>query len=121
MKKILILTEKPSVASDIARVFKVKKSGDFYDGDKYTIIFALGHLVTLCEPEDYNKKYKFWTIKDLPIIPDEFKLKPIKETEKHFNIIKKYLKEDDYEFVVNACDAGREGELIFRFIYKLSN
>ncbi len=121
MKKILILTEKPSVASDIARVFKVKKNGDFYDGDKYTIIFALGHLVALCEPEDYNKKYKFWTIKDLPIIPDEFKLKPIKETEKHFNTIKKYLKEDDYEFVVNACDAGREGELIFRFIYKLSN
>ncbi|HRU73471.1 MAG TPA: DNA topoisomerase, partial [Caldisericia bacterium] len=120
MKKILILTEKPSVASDIARVFKVKKSGDFYENDKYTIIFALGHLVTLCEPEDYNKKYKFWTIKDLPIIPDEFKLKPIKETEKHFNTIKKYLKEDDYEFVVNACDAGREGELIFRFIYKLS-
>jgi DNA topoisomerase-3 len=121
MNKVLILTEKPSVASDIARVLKVKKSGDFYDNDKYTIIFALGHLVTLCEPEDYNKKYKFWTIKDLPIIPDEFKLKPIKETEKHFNVIKKFLKEKNYEYVVNACDAGREGELIFRFIYKLSN
>ncbi|MGB9750227.1 MAG: DNA topoisomerase 3 [Caldisericia bacterium] len=121
MKKILVLTEKPSVASDIARVLKVRKSGDFYDSDKYTIIYALGHLVTLCEPEDYNKKYKFWTIKDLPIIPDEFKLKPIKETEKHFNIIKKFLKGNNYEYVVNACDAGREGELIFRFIYKLSN
>lgn len=121
MKKILILTEKPSVANDIAKVLKVKKSGDFYDNDKYTIIFALGHLVTLCEPEDYDKKYKFWTIKDLPIIPKEFKLKPIKETEKHFNIIKKYLSEVDYEYIVNACDAGREGELIFRFIYKLSN
>lgn len=121
MSKILILTEKPSVAQDIARVLKVQKKGDFYENDKYTIIYALGHLVTLCEPEDYDKRYKYWTIKDLPIIPNEFKLKPIKETEKHFLVIKKFLKSSDYEYVVNACDAGREGELIFRFIYKLSD
>ncbi len=121
MKKVLILTEKPSVASDLAKVLKVKKSGDFYENENYLIVFALGHLVTLCEPEDYNKKYKYWTIKDLPIIPNEFKLKPIKEVEKHFLKIKDYLSKNSFEYVVNACDAGREGEIIFRFIYKLSN
>lgn len=120
MDKILILTEKPSVAEDIAKVFNAKRKGNFFESDKYTIIFALGHLVTLCEPEDYDKRYKYWTIKDLPIIPSEFKLKPIEETEDQFNFVKKFLKGDSFKFVVNACDAGREGELIFRLIYKLS-
>ncbi|MCX8094967.1 MAG: DNA topoisomerase 3 [Caldisericia bacterium] len=120
MNKILILTEKPSVAEDIAKVLNAKRKGNLFESDKYTIIFALGHLVTLCEPEDYDKKFKYWTIKDLPIIPKVFKLKPIRETEDQFDFVKKFLKSDSYDFIVNACDAGREGELIFRYIYKLS-
>lgn len=121
MKKILVITEKPSVANDIAKVLKAKKNGDFYENDKYLIVFAIGHLVTLYEPEDYDKKYRYWRIKDLPIIPNEFKLKPIKEVEKHFLKIKSLLNKNEFEYVVNACDAGREGEIIFRFIYKLSD
>lgn len=120
MSKILILTEKPSVAEDIAKVFNAKRKGNYFESDKYTIIYALGHLVTLCEPEDYDKKLKYWTIKDLPIIPKEFKLKPIEETKDRFEFVKKFLKNEKFEYIVNACDAGREGELIFRFIYKLS-
>ncbi len=120
MSKILILTEKPSVAEDIAKVFNAKRKGNYFESDKYTIIYALGHLVTLCEPEDYDKKLKYWTIKDLPIIPKEFKLKPIEETKDQFEFVKKFLKNEKFEYIVNACDAGREGELIFRFIYKLS-
>ncbi len=120
MNKVLILTEKPSVAEDIAKVFGAKRKGNYFESDKYTIIYALGHLVTLCEPEDYDKKLKYWTIKDLPIIPKEFKLKPIQETKDQFEFIKKFLKSENFEYIVNACDAGREGELIFRFIYKLS-
>jgi DNA topoisomerase-3 len=121
MDKILILTEKPSVAEDIAKVLNAKRKGNYFENEKYTIIFALGHLVTLCEPEDYEKKLKYWTIKDLPIIPKEFKLKPIEETKDQFIFIKKFIKDKSFKFVVNACDAGREGELIFRYIYKLSN
>ncbi len=120
MKKILVITEKPSVAEDIAKVLGAKRNGDVFENEKFTITFALGHLVTLCEPEDYDKRYKFWNLKDLPIIPEEFKLKPIKEVKDRFLFIKKLLKSKDFEFVVNACDAGREGELIFRFIYTLS-
>jgi DNA topoisomerase-3 len=120
MSKILILTEKPSVAEDIAKVFNAKRKGNYFESNKYTIIYALGHLVTLCEPEDYDKKLKYWTIKDLPIIPKEFKLKPIEETKDQFEFVKKFLKNEKFEYIVNACDAGREGELIFRFIYKLS-
>lgn len=121
MDKILILTEKPSVAEDIAKVLNAKRKGNYFESDKYTIVFALGHLVTLCEPEDYEKRLKYWTIKDLPIIPKEFKLKPIEETKDQFNFVKKFFKDKSFKFVINACDAGREGELIFRFIYKLTN
>lgn len=121
MKKILVITEKPSVAEDIARVLGAVRKGDIFENDRFVITFALGHLVTLSEPEDYDKRYKFWTLKDLPIIPKEFKLKPIKEVKDRFLFIKKLLRSKDFEFVVNACDAGREGELIFRFIYTLSD
>ncbi len=120
MKKILIIAEKPSVSMDIAKVlgrFTDKK--DYLESDKYVITWALGHLVTLFDPEDYNKKLKFWALSMLPIIPDEFQLKPIERTKKRFGVVKKLIKRRDIDTIVNACDAGREGELIFRNIIRL--
>ncbi len=120
MKKTLIITEKPSVARDIAGALgKFENKKDYLENDKYVVTWALGHLVTLFEPEDYDKKLKFWTLQELPIIPEEFKFKPIKETKKRFNAVKKLINRKDVETIVNACDAGREGELIFRNILRL--
>ena len=120
MKKTLIITEKPSVSMDIARALgKFTNKKDYLESDKYVITWALGHLVTLFEPEDYDKKLKFWALSTLPIIPNEFQLKPIEKTKKRFNIVKKLIKRKDIDTIVNACDAGREGELIFRNIIRL--
>ncbi len=118
--KTLIITEKPSVAMDIAKAlgqFENKK--DYLENDRFIVTWALGHLVTLYEPSDYDKKLKFWTLQSLPIIPEEFKFKPIKETKKRFNAVKKLINRKDVSEIVNACDAGREGELIFRNILRL--
>ena len=120
MKK-LIIAEKPSVASDLARVLgKVKKVGDYYEDDEWVICSAIGHLVELYMPEDFDKKLKSWRMASLPIIPEKFQLKPIEKTKSRFNEIKKLLGRKDVEYVINACDAGREGELIFSYIYDLS-
>ncbi len=120
MKKTLIITEKPSVSMDIARALgKFTNKKDYLESDKYVITWALGHLVTLFEPEDYDKKLKFWALSTLPIIPKEFQLKPIEKTKKRFDIVKKLIKRKDIDTIVNACDAGREGELIFRNIIRL--
>jgi DNA topoisomerase-3 len=119
-KKTLIITEKPSVARDIAKALgKFENKKDYLENEKYVITWALGHLVTLYEPSDYDKKLKFWTLQSLPIIPEEFKFKPIKETKKRFNAVKKLINRKDIAEIVNACDAGREGELIFRNILRL--
>lgn len=121
MGKTLVIAEKPSVAGDISRALgKLKKSEGFYENDQWVVTHAVGHLVELFMPNDFKKEWRSWTLDNLPMIPDEFKLKPIEKTESQYNIIVKLLKRKDIDEVVNACDAGREGELIFRYIYTLS-
>ena len=120
MKK-LIIAEKPSVAKDLARVIgNMSKNGDRYEDDEVIIDSALGHLVELYMPDDFDKKLKKWRLTNLPILPDEFKLKPIVNTKKKFNELKKLMHRADVGEVVNACDAGREGELIFTYVYELA-
>ncbi|MBW7895203.1 MAG: DNA topoisomerase 3 [Opitutaceae bacterium] len=120
--KSLIIAEKPSVAADLARSLgKVPKKGDHYENDTHVISSAVGHLVELAMPEDIDKKkYGFWRLETLPIIPDKFELKPIASSKDRFALLKKLLARKDIEVVVNACDAGREGELIFNYIYQLT-
>jgi DNA topoisomerase-3 len=118
MKK-LIITEKPSVAQSIAKSLGgFKRKEDCLESRDYLITWALGHLVTLQEPEDYDKKFRFWTLQHLPIIPESFKLKVIKRSSNRFRAISRLLHMKEVEAVINACDAGREGELIFRYIYE---
>lgn len=120
MKK-LIIAEKPSVAADIARVLgKAKKNEDFYENDEYVIASAVGHLVELVMPADIDKKYARWSLSNLPIIPEKFDLKPIEKTKKKLQALKKLMGRKDIECVINACDAGREGELIFTYIYEIN-
>lgn len=116
MKRI-ILAEKPSVARDIARVLNCKKKGNgFLEGDKDIVTWALGHLVTLAEPEKYSEKYKNWRIEDLPMLPSNLKLEVIRKTGKQFNLVKQQLSRKDVREIVIATDAGREGELVARWI-----
>ena len=123
-KKTLIIAEKPSVAQDISRALGRFKKTDFgYENDDYVISSAVGHLVELYMPEDIDKKaYGFWTLQSLPIIPDTFKLKAISEkrSKDRFTMLKKLMQRKDVVEVYNACDAGREGELIFTYIYELA-
>ncbi len=117
----LIIAEKPSVARDIARVLKCTKKGEgFLYNDDYVISWAVGHLVTLYDPEDYNADLKRWTREALPIIPETIKLKAIKNTEKQFKLLEKIMARDSITGLICATDSGREGELIFRYIYELS-
>lgn len=119
MKK-LIIAEKPSVAADIAKVLgKTRKIDDYYENDNYVVSSALGHLVELNMPADIDKKYARWSLSNLPIIPEKFKLKPIEKTKAKLSSLKKLLARDDIDGVINACDAGREGELIFTYIYEI--
>ncbi|MDD2710434.1 MAG: DNA topoisomerase III [Verrucomicrobiae bacterium] len=121
MSKSLIIAEKPSVAGDIARALgKFKKSDGFYENDEMVISHAIGHLVELLMPNEVNKEWRYWKLDNLPMIPEVFQLKPIEDTKKQFNLVVKLLKRKDITEVVNACDAGREGELIFRYIYALA-
>ncbi len=119
MSKTLIVAEKPSVGTDLSNALPgaFKKHRGYLESDEYVIGWAVGHLVTLAEPEDYDEKLKRWKFDDLPIVPKEFKLKPrdAKST-KQLNVIHKLLVRDDVSQVINACDAGREGELIFAYI-----
>ena len=122
MKKILVLAEKPSVGRDIARVLNCNKDKNGYiEGSKYIVTWALGHLVTLADPESYGEKYKSWNMEDLPILPQKLKTVVIKKTSKQFNIVKTQLNRDDVEEVVIATDAGREGELVARWILEKAN
>jgi len=120
--KSLIIAEKPSVAADLARALgKVPKKGDHFENDDYVISSAVGHIVELQMPEDIDKKkYGFWRLDALPIIPEKFQLKPIEDAKPRFDLLKKLLGRKDIEIVINACDAGREGELIFTYIYQLT-
>jgi len=120
MSKSLIIAEKPSVASDLARALGVKKEGDHFESDSYVISSALGHLVELALPSELDVKRGKWSFANLPIIPDEFQLRPIEKTKARFNMLKKLMQRHDVDLLINACDAGREGELIFRYLVKLS-
>ncbi|MGL4731867.1 MAG: DNA topoisomerase III [Clostridium sp.] len=117
MSKILVLAEKPSVGRDLARVLKCNmKKNSYLEGNKYIVTWALGHLVTLASPESYDDKYKSWNMENLPMLPSKMKLEVIKKSSKQFYEIKKLLQRKDIESVVIATDAGREGELVARWI-----
>jgi DNA topoisomerase-3 len=117
--KSLVITEKPSVARDITQVFggfTEEDGGAYFESDDMVVTFAVGHLFELLPPEEVDEKYKRWTLDVLPILPPEFKYRPKKGQSERIRAIKKLLARDDIDVVVNACDAGREGELIFREI-----
>jgi DNA topoisomerase-3 len=122
MSKSLVIAEKPSVAGDIARVLgKFRKEKDFFENGQYVISWAVGHVVELQMPEDIDKKkYGFWRLETLPIIPDKFELKPIENVKDRFNVLKKLIARKDIGQLINACDAGREGELIFTNLCRLA-
>ena len=121
MMKKLIIAEKPSVAADLAKVLgKVPKKEDHFENDQYVISSAVGHLVELFMPEDIDKELKRWTLSNLPINPQKFQLKPIEKTKKKFLELKKLIGRKDVDCIINACDAGREGELIFTYITELA-
>lgn len=119
MSKILVLAEKPSVGRDIAKVLNCSRKGNGYlEGDKYVVTWALGHLVTLADPEAYDEKYKSWRIEDLPMLPSPLKLVVIKETGRQYTAVKDLLNRKDVNEIVIATDAGREGELVARWIFE---
>ncbi len=122
MNKTLILAEKPSVAREIARVLKCKNNkGSYIEGERYIVTWALGHLVSLADPEEYDKKYKTWSFENLPMIPKNTKFIVLKKTSKQFYEVKKLLNSDKVSDIVIATDAGREGELVARLIIEKSN
>ncbi len=125
MAKTLIIAEKPSVGENIARVLpgaftKTGVKGEQHlEGEQYVVTWAVGHLVQLADPEEYGEQFKKWRMADLPIVPKRFKLVIRDErSKKQMNVVKRLLGRDDIDRVVNACDAGREGELIFAYLYE---
>ena len=121
MSKSLIIAEKPSVANDLARALGgFKKVEDHFENEDYIISSAVGHLVELCLPSELDVKRGKWSFANLPIIPDEFELKPIEKSKPRFNQLKRLIARKDVTDLINACDAGREGELIFRYLVKLT-
>jgi DNA topoisomerase-3 len=121
--KTLVIAEKPSVARDIVDALpgSFDDNKTFYEGDDYVVTFAVGHLLELSDPEDYDPAWKSWKMDTLPIIPAEFKVRPRDaKAKKQLSVVHKLLKREDVDRVVNACDAGREGELIFTHIYETS-
>src|SRR5580700_9806726 len=122
MGKTLIIAEKPSVASDISKALgKFQKHDDYFENDEFVVSSAVGHLLELIVPEQFDVKKGKWTFKCLPVIPPHFGLQPIERNEKRLNALKKLIKRDDVTALINACDAGREGELIFRNIVRYTN
>ena len=122
MAKTLIIAEKPSVARDIAAALPEslqKKGNTHLESDNWIVSWAVGHLIRLSNPDEYKPEWKSWRMQDLPLIPEQFKLKPASaKTRSQLKALKELMTRDDVENVVNACDAGREGELIFRYIYQ---
>lgn len=117
MSKIVVLAEKPSVGRDLARVLGCQKKGNGYlEGSQYIVTWALGHLVTLATPDMYDKKYETWRMEDLPMVPDHLKTTVISKTGKQFNAVKAQLNRKDVKEIIIATDAGREGELVARWI-----
>src|SRR5437588_11297033 len=123
MAKTLVIAGKPSVGRDLARVLPGPfiKSEGYLEGPEHVITWAVGHLVQLAVPDEYKPEWKKWRMADLPIVPERFKLVVRDErSKKQMNVIKRQLARDDVDKVVNACDAGREGELIFAYLYEKS-
>ena len=119
MGRIVVVAEKPSVGRDIARVLGCRDRGDgCLLNDRYIVTWAVGHLVALAEPDELDEKYKKWSFATLPILPEEIPLKVIRQSSKQFQIIKKLINDKETESLICATDAGREGELIFRYIYE---
>ena len=115
--KSLVIAEKPSVARDIARVMGCSgKNGGVLEGKEYVVTWALGHLVTLADPEEYDKKYEKWEMSTLPMMPEHMKLVVIRQTAKQYNVVKAQLYRKDVKDIIIATDAGREGELVARWI-----
>ncbi|HYV16860.1 MAG TPA: DNA topoisomerase 3 [Conexibacter sp.] len=121
MSRTLVIAEKPSVGRDLTRVLPgpFQKGEGYLEGPDHVITWAVGHLVQLAEPDEYDDKFKKWRMADLPIVPEKFKLVVRDErSKKQMNVVKRQLGRDDVDVVVNACDAGREGELIFAYLYE---
>src|SRR5437588_4538558 len=123
MGKTLVIAEKPSVGRDLAGAlpdaFKQSKDKTHIEGDDFVISWAVGHLVGLAAPDEYDPKLKRWRFADLPIVPDRFKLVPVDErSKKQLTAAHRLMRSDQVDRIVNACDAGREGELIFAYLYE---
>ena len=118
MEHKLVIAEKPSVAISIAKVIGAKNKKDgYYEGNGYRVSSCVGHLIQMANPDAYDEKYTKWNMADLPIIPKEYKYEVAKATKKQFNTLKKLMNDKEVDAVINACDAGREGEAIFRLVY----
>jgi len=122
MAKTLIIAEKPSVAADIVKVLpgRYTRSKTHYEGEEYVVSYAIGHLVSIAYPEEIDPAYKKWSLDTLPILPDPFPLTVLPSTKAQFNALAKLIRRRDISVIVNGCDAGREGELIFKYIMKMA-
>ena len=120
-EKTLIIAEKPSVAADLAKVLpgSFKRTRTHYEGSSYLVSYAVGHLVSICYPEEIDPRYQKWRMGDLPILPEAFPLKVLDGTKSQFNALQKLIRRKDVRTIINACDAGREGELIFKYILSI--
>jgi len=120
--KSIVLAEKPSVAKEFARILKCTKAGKgYFEGNQYIVTWALGHLVTLAEPAEYDQKYKEWRLEHLPMLPEQMKLKVMGKTSHQFRVVTQLMKRNDVNLLIIATDAGREGELVARWIMKLGS
>ncbi|RUM37664.1 MAG: hypothetical protein DSY57_03755 [Desulfobulbus sp.] len=122
MGKTLIIAEKPSVAVDIVKALpgKFKKTKTHFEGSDHIVSYAIGHLVSIAYPEEINPELKKWSLDNLPILPSPFPLTVLPGTKSQFNALAKLIRRRDVDVIVNGCDAGREGELIFKYILKLA-
>src|SRR5450755_932724 len=123
MSKTLVIAEKPSVGKDLVRVLPgaFTNHKEYLEGPDHVVTWAVGHLVQLADPDEYDEKFKKWRMADLPIVPEHFKLVVRDQrSKKQMNVVRRQLGRDDIDKVVNACDAGREGELIFAYLFEKS-
>ena len=120
--KSLVIAEKPSVGRDIAKVLKCTKNlNGAIEGERYIVTWGLGHLVTLADPEAYDEKYKEWKMEHLPMLPKKFELVVMKQTGKQYHVVKTQINRKDVSEIIIATDAGREGELVARWILEKAN